>query len=78
MRVLMDLSACQDCLFYVANGDLPDDSRDLEADIQATVGEPSGRLVCGDDDSEEFSWSACECCGSQLGGSRHTLRLLGE
>ena len=75
----IELMACQDCLFYVANGDLPEDRDDdkFEADIQATVGYPSGMISCGDSDKdEEFSWSACECCGSTLGGSRHQLVCL--
>jgi hypothetical protein len=75
----IDLMACQDCLLYVANGDIPEDrdADEFEADIEATVGHPSGMISCGDSDlDDEFSWSACECCGSRLGGSRHQLVCL--
>lgn len=79
MATIIDtLSACQDCLFYVANGDEPDDGRDIEADIQATLGHASGLLCCGDSDQDdEFSWSSCQCCGSTLGGSRHQIIVMG-
>jgi hypothetical protein len=77
VEVVSELMACQDCLLYVANGDVPEDGRDIEADIQAEIGAPSGRLACGDSDKDdEFSWRPCECCGSPLGGSRHHLVLL--
>lgn len=34
---------------------------------------PEGyHLVCGNEELG-FSWSACECCGSSLGGDRHEL-----
>jgi hypothetical protein len=76
--VILEMMACQDCLFYVANSDEPED-RDIEADIVAETGYHSGRMACGDSDKDhEFSWSACECCGSRLGGSRHHLVLLGD
>ena len=80
VKVIDKLMACQDCLLYVANGDLPeDDSTDIEAAIQDHLGVPSGRLCCGDaDQDEEFSWSQCECCGSRLGGSRHQLVLMSK
>jgi hypothetical protein len=73
------LMACQDCLMYVANGDLPDYRDNLESDIQGHIGVPSGRLTCGDSDKDdEFSSSPCECCGSRLGGSRHQLVIMPE
>lgn len=27
-------------------------------------------------DTQEFSWSECDCCGSTLGGSRHRMALI--
>lgn len=29
-------------------------------------------------DTQDFSWCACACCGSTLGGSRHRCALIGE
>jgi len=74
-NVAYELMACQDCLFLVANGDLPeDDSGELQAGIDANMGDDQRWLCCGDSDKDdEFSWSGCECCGSRLGGSRHQL-----
>lgn len=67
------LMACADCLFYLANGD-ETEGRDMEAAIQAHLGVPSGGLHCGSSDEDDtFSWRPCECCGSQLGGSRHQV-----
>lgn len=82
-RVVTELMGCVDCLMYVANGDLPESDSDagvsFEASIVATAGVASGLICCGDSElDEEFSWSACECCGSRLGGSRHQLIILGE
>lgn len=78
MRVTYELMACADCLMYVANGDEPDD-RDIGKAIERHLGDPSGHLCCGDSEKDdEFSWAQCECCGSNLGGSRHHLVMLGE
>jgi hypothetical protein len=78
-EVKYELMACTDCLMLVANGDHPEENtekQDAEMDraIEANLGDDQGYLCCGDSDKdEEFSWSACECCGSKLGGSRHHL-----
>lgn len=80
MRVKYGLSACADCLFLVANGETPEgDNGELETAMMANLGAQDVRhLVCGSGEDNEFSWSACECCGSRLGGSRHQLIVLGE
>lgn len=72
------LMACADCLMLVANGDLPeDDNGELERGIANNLGDDTKWLCCGDSDADdEFSWSACECCGSKLGGSRHQLCIV--
>jgi hypothetical protein len=68
------MMACQDCLVFIANGDEPEDSDWCAELISAHIGRDSGFVCCGDSDQDdEFSWSPCECCGSQLGGSRHQL-----
>jgi hypothetical protein len=77
-KVEYALSACVDCLMWVANGELPeDDSNGLRQAIANNLGDDARFLCCGDGDhDDEFSWSACECCGSHLGGSRHQLVVL--
>jgi len=81
MQVKYELAACADCLLFVANGDAPeDDNGELAAAILANLGADDARnLCCGDtDQDDEFSWRACDCCGSTLGGSRHQLICLGD
>lgn len=76
--VVDEMMACQDCLLFIANGDLPEDNDHLVAEIEAHLSlKPGQYLVCGDSEKDdEFSWRACECCGSTLGGSRHHVVLL--
>lgn len=76
--LVYELSACVDCLMLVANGNVPDDRPELSDDIATYLRlKPNQHLVCsGDSEYDEFSWSRCECCGSNLGGSRHQLAVL--
>lgn len=79
MQVKFELMSCVDCLMYVANGDLPeDDNGELQARIATmlTPEEQSNLCVGDSDQDDEFSWRACECCGSPLSGSRHQLICL--
>ena len=73
------VSACEDCMILLANGEVPEDRPDL-SDIISLRWQGYG-LVPGcppdccqrteDGDSPEpwFSWSACEICGSGLAGN---------
>jgi hypothetical protein len=62
---------------FVANGDVPeDDNGELAQAIADNLGADARNLVCGDAEHDEFSWRGCECCGSQLGGTRHQLIVL--
>ena len=79
---------CGDCLMIIANNDasgldyfLDEDAankRDEEirkaiSDIQSD----GSYLVAGDDDqNDEFSSRACDCCGTRLAGERYHCRLL--
>jgi hypothetical protein len=63
-----DLWVCDDCVLLVANGDEPEDREGLAEDIAAMW--PSAYLVI-EDETDEFSYSACDGCGCRLGGSRH-------
>lgn len=67
------LMVCSDCLLFIANGDLPEDD-EMEKDIIAGVESFSGHLHAGDsDEDEEFSRHSCDCCGTNLAGSRHQV-----
>jgi len=78
MRVKYELMSCIDCLMVVANGEYPEDPTNNIGDrIMANLGDDRHHLCCGDSDlDQEFSWSACQCCRSPLGGSRHQLIVL--
>ena len=79
VKVVTTLSACTDCLMYVSDGTLPENDT---GQLEEAIGEHLDlsvhqHLYVGDtDQDDEFSWSACECCGSKLGGTRHQLVLL--
>ena len=68
---------CVDCAGYIANGDIPEDEgvqRAIEAGIERTL---PGHWVIGSEENEPFSWNACDCCGSRLGGSRISAAVIG-
>jgi hypothetical protein len=75
VKLRMKLMSCQDCLFYAANGDLPEGNRGLEKDILLNIGATATNYLCVGDSNkdDEFSSLPCECCRSPLGGSRHEL-----
>lgn len=68
---------CYDCFLVVCldNRDNMSDER-IEA-VELGISDLSaeyGYLFCGDAENElEFSCSPCECCGSNLAGTRHEL-----
>ena len=73
-----DLSVCTDCLFYIANGDLPDDPKRAR-EVEHGVASQGGYVCPGESDGDEhFSWRPCHCCGSKLGGNRHPAIVLGD
>lgn len=78
-----DLRACVDCLHFVANGTIPEHGDWQASAIQHHWPAVAGwRLAAGDAENEafnaDFSWGACRCCGSSLGGSRHHLVAMRE
>lgn len=79
MKVTAELSVCVDCYFYAANGEFdPDISPEREREITDAFDSSSSQLVCGNDDTNEFSWRPCQLCGTTLGGSRHSVVELGK
>jgi len=73
------LRCCVDCLAFAANGDIPEDRPELPEVLRVAF--PGLHLVpagVGDNyEGEGFSWSACDCCGSRLGGDRWLMATLG-
>lgn len=73
---------CVDCMQALANGELCDDAdreplSALDADAEVTCGLIASEHECdslddcnGECERQEFSWSRCEGCGSNLGGER--------
>jgi hypothetical protein len=74
VRVTDELMVCVDCVLIIANG-----CDTVEQERHAASMRDCGSLFVGDDSKDdEFSWCACGCCGSSLGGSRHHVVKLGE
>jgi len=60
--------ACDDCIMSIEYGDIPADRPELASDIDRIW---AGYHLFNTEESDgEFSWSACDCCGSLLGGRR--------
>lgn len=79
-----DIWLCCDCLMYAVNGDLSGVENDERVkEVEDGVASLGPHLV-PDFDSEteegiaDFSWLACDACGTHLGGSRHRFAVLGE
>jgi len=73
-----DIRICVDCACYHANGDTTGiESAEREAEvIAARMLAPGEHIAVGDSDG--FSWSSCDACGSDLGGDRFSATLFSE
>jgi len=77
-----EIYCCTDCLMIIANDDASGMDEETEARCRTGIDAMHKRgywLICNNQDpgnESEFSWSACEICGSRLGGNRHRLALL--
>lgn len=71
------LWVCVDCAMYIANGEMPADAdRAREREIEAGMEQEGYEWTLGTDvETECFSWRRCDCCGSGLGGERHSATL---
>lgn len=77
---IYNIEVCQDCLLFIANGDLPNDSTEQEdknfmASIQAQWPTEKYQL-CADGDELGFCQYSCECCCSPLGGQRYRVNVI--
>lgn len=79
-----EYSVCADCYVFAAYGMVGEDLDDYETrqgEVERAFNAllhgagPDAQLTTGDGETE-FSWEPCECCGSHLGGSRHTALIL--
>lgn len=73
---IIELQGCADCVMLLANGEYPpDNTEEQDRALDAAIGQRwkgYNVVVAGDQTSEEsFSCSACDVCGSHLGGSRY-------
>ena len=72
-----DLSCCEDCVLFLANGDVSEERPDIEAEIKAQWPDPKYDLVLDSAGTyDEFSRSECDACGSNLGGARYPFSVL--
>lgn len=92
MKLAYTLTACEDCVEYVAHGTIPDLRPDLAREIAShlhELAESLSYLVNADgvdedgnhnrdsgDHEDWFSWRGCECCGLWLPGMRNRLAML--
>lgn len=63
-------------------GELREGAKERAAEIDAGLARLGPNLVPHFDSEtgegiNEFSWRRCDCCGSNLGGSRHRFAVLG-
>jgi hypothetical protein len=67
-----DIHVCIDCAMLFANGDAGDgvDHDALVQSIDEYWPTNEGWRIDVCEDGEDFSWSWCDACGSNLGGSR--------
>ena len=63
---------CMDCALCIANGEVDD------ADPSWSDENMRGDWAVSshDEHCEEFSWAACDCCNSTLGGARYGAYLI--
>ena len=76
----VDIWLCEECMFFEVNGELPEDgerAQEIEEgfDRLGEVSSNFGSSEDGEDGYCEFSWAPCDCCGTQLGGSRYRYAL---
>lgn len=71
--------SCIDCVMLIANGELPPEMNEEEAEdflhTVTTAEGPNHILVLGDTEVD-FSWRPCSTCGSPLGGTRIEVHWL--
>jgi hypothetical protein len=69
-----ELNACEDCVMYIANGDVPDDDANGWTPEAVEAAWPSKTYhMCVGDGEGSFMWRGCDVCGSRLGGTKYPV-----
>ena len=75
-----DIEVCVDCTMMLANGEC--EGLDTDSWYHAVKAAGMTRfdvaLNIGEDTEPSFSWSACDYCGSRLGGDRYPAVVFGQ
>jgi len=75
-----DIDVCVDCTMMIANGEC--EGLDPDSWYHAVKANGMTRfdvaLNIGEDTEPSFSWSACDYCGSRLGGDRYPAVVFGQ
>lgn len=81
-REYVEIWLCVECMYADVNGELPEDgerAREIEEGFKRLRSEGDVFPNFGGEDEydgyDEFSWAPCDCCGSDLGGSRYRYAL---
>ena len=84
LHIIDSLWVCQYCLMVLAGYgkdevDMAEEDYDYVSGCVGRLMEREGvKHVAIDDDEEEFSRYACDCCDSGLAGRRSLVNLVGE
>lgn len=68
--------ACDDCTIILANDDDSGMSEERANEVRTAIHLHDENLVIGDQ-TDDFSWEACDVCKSHLAGSRHEVISFG-
>lgn len=81
LEVIKDLWVCVDCGYTIANGEpLEDATLHWKAAFAAGLEREAAagyHWVSGSAADRAFTFAACDCCGSRLGGTRMSAALIG-
>jgi len=80
-REHVEIWLCVDCMFAEVNGEFPEDeerAKEIEEGFKRLEAQGIFYPDFSNDEGDgydEFSWAPCDCCGSDLGGSRYRYAL---
>lgn len=82
-KIIDRIEVCEDCMVLAETGELHGTDDATRAKVSAALDAVAKRgYLVSDFDSDtgdgrvEFSWRACECCRSPLGGARYRMSIL--
>lgn len=87
VKILDDsFMVCIDCIMAIVNDDYTgldyhyseQESNQRMKAIQDGISNTEGQIVTGDELNDTFSHKPCDCCGSNLAGTRYHCRVLGD